>query len=122
MGAATPGTALKEVLRRLHLLLLMMMMMRRRLFGGEEGPPLMKRRQHAGQDPMWQRLARRRTATPGQARTAPRCGEFFSERVSSMTRLMQLSNACRFDSGGRGSGSRDVGGGDGKSGGEGLGG
>ena len=56
-GAATPGTALKEVLWRLHLLLLMMMMMRRRLFGGEEGPRLMKRRQHAGQDPLWQRLA-----------------------------------------------------------------
>jgi hypothetical protein len=45
-GAATPGTALKEVLRRLHLLLLMMM--RRQLVGGEEEPRLMKRRGGAG--------------------------------------------------------------------------
>ena len=89
-GAATPGTALKEELRRLHpppllLLLLMMMMMtmtmmmmmRRRLGGGEEGPRQMKRQPHAGQDRLWQLLARRRRAGAGQVRTAPRRGELW---------------------------------------------
>ena len=31
---------------------------------------------YPGQDHLWQRLARRRTATPGQAHTAPGRGEF----------------------------------------------